>query len=105
MLSNFACGKWGGERGVCVSGPLFIFGELQETLAKLAKCRLALPVGDPGNLALVGGDADRAYRNRLRARAAKEKQINRRVALNLEIKRLEAELTALTINLRSECAL
>ena len=30
----------------------------------------------------------------LRARAAKEKQINRRVELNLEIKRLEAELSA-----------
>jgi hypothetical protein len=32
----------------------------------------------------------------LRAQAAKEKQINRRVQLNLEIKRLEAELTATT---------
>ena len=30
----------------------------------------------------------------LRAKAAKEKQINRRVELNLEIKRLEAELAA-----------
>ena len=41
----------------------------------------------------------------LRARAVKEKQINRRVDLNLEIKRLETELAALTINLRSERAL
>ena len=31
----------------------------------------------------------------LRAKAAKEKQINRRVELNLEIKRLEAELVAI----------
>lgn len=30
----------------------------------------------------------------LRAKAQKEKQINRRVELNLEIKRLEAELAA-----------
>ena len=35
----------------------------------------------------------------LRARAAKEKQINRRVELNLEVKRLENELAATTIRL------
>ncbi|MDD5035009.1 MAG: DUF4391 domain-containing protein [Methylococcaceae bacterium] len=32
----------------------------------------------------------------LRAQAAKEKQINRRVELNLEIKRLEGKLAAIT---------
>jgi hypothetical protein len=37
--------------------------------------------------------------NLLRARAAKEKQINRRVELNLEIKRLEIELASTTIDL------
>jgi hypothetical protein len=35
----------------------------------------------------------------LRARAAKEKQINRRVELNLEIKRLEAEVAAISESL------
>jgi hypothetical protein len=37
----------------------------------------------------------------LRAQAAKEKQINRRVQLNLEIKRLEAELKEATRNMSS----
>lgn len=40
----------------------------------------------------------------LRARAVRERQINRRVDLNLEIKRVEAELAALTTNLRSKRA-
>jgi hypothetical protein len=35
----------------------------------------------------------------LRAKAAKEKQINRRVELNLEIKRLQAELAAIQMEL------
>jgi hypothetical protein len=38
----------------------------------------------------------------LRARAAKEKQINRRVELNLELKRLEAELAATNCALKEE---
>lgn len=37
----------------------------------------------------------------LRARAAKEKQMNRRVELNLQIRRLEAELAAIANNLES----
>jgi len=40
----------------------------------------------------------------LRAQAAKEKQLNRRVELNLDIKRLEAELTAVEEKLRMEVA-
>ena len=35
----------------------------------------------------------------LRAKAAKEKQLNRRVELNLEIKRLEARLAEVTFQL------
>jgi hypothetical protein len=35
----------------------------------------------------------------LRAKAAKEKQINRRVELNLEIKRLQVELAAIQTEL------
>ncbi len=38
----------------------------------------------------------------LRAQAQREKQLNRRVELNLEIKRLEAELAALTKSLRQD---
>jgi multidrug resistance efflux pump len=38
----------------------------------------------------------------LRAKAAKEKQINRRVELNLKIKRLEAELARAAQQLRPE---
>jgi hypothetical protein len=38
----------------------------------------------------------------LRARAKKERQINRRVELNLEIKRLEAELVAISRSLTGE---
>lgn len=38
----------------------------------------------------------------LRTQVAKEKQINRRVELNLEIKRLEAEITVISHSLRGE---
>ena len=38
----------------------------------------------------------------LRAQAKREKQLNRRVELNLEINRLKAELTAVELRLRSE---
>ena len=38
----------------------------------------------------------------LRAQAEKEKQLNRRIELNLEIKRLEAEITAISHSLRGE---
>ncbi len=40
----------------------------------------------------------------LRAQAAKEKQVNRRVELNMTIKRLEAELSAIQDNLSTENA-
>ena len=47
---------------------LFAFAELQESLSKLARCRLVIPAGNAGDLALLGTDADRAYRNRLQTR-------------------------------------
>ncbi|SRR6266496_2386615 len=59
-----------------------------------------------GKLTLtLRGDLDVHARLRLevsslRAQAAKEKQLNRRVELNLAIKRIEAELTVLTERLR-----
>ena len=48
---------------------LFAFGELQQLLGKLERCRLVLPssrMGDPG---LLGAESDRSARNRLQARS------------------------------------
>jgi hypothetical protein len=47
---------------------LFAFAELQELLVRLAKCRLVIPDILTNDLALLGTDADRAYRNRLQVR-------------------------------------
>jgi len=47
---------------------LFAFGELSDHLSTLAHCRLVLPSPHSGNLAWLGGDTDRAYRNRLQNR-------------------------------------
>ena len=47
---------------------LFAFGELQERLARLAKCRLVIPDIATNDLALLGADADRIYRNQLQVR-------------------------------------
>jgi hypothetical protein len=47
---------------------LFAFGEIQELVAKLAKCRLVVPAEGAGDLLLLGTAADRTYRNRLQAR-------------------------------------
>ncbi len=44
---------------------LFAFAEMAELLGRLARCRLVLPDGDAGDLGLLGGPADRPYRNRL----------------------------------------
>jgi hypothetical protein len=47
---------------------LFAFGELNDRLSKLARCRFVLPSSRSGDLALLGAETDRAYRNRLQAR-------------------------------------
>jgi len=47
---------------------LFAFGEVRELLAILDRCRLVLPGDEGGDLALLGGAADRPFRNRLQAR-------------------------------------
>jgi len=47
---------------------LFAFGELQEPLFKLARCRLLVPDSEVGDLVLLGAMSDRAYRNRLQSR-------------------------------------
>ncbi|MDZ7619168.1 MAG: DUF4391 domain-containing protein, partial [Patescibacteria group bacterium] len=72
-----------------------------DTLVALRAARLTGVFGLPGtehsSAVREGLDAhDRVQRDLtvLRAKAKKEKQINRRVELNLEIKRLEAELAA-----------
>jgi len=48
---------------------LFVFDELQSLLSNVAKARLVLPHGAQTPLQLLGGEADRPYRNRLRGRA------------------------------------
>jgi len=47
---------------------LFAFGELNDLLVKLARCRIVLPSRRSGDLGLLGGEADRAYRNSLQTR-------------------------------------
>lgn len=47
---------------------LFAFGEIQELLSKLAKCRLVVPAIEAGDISLLGTMSDRTYRNRLQAR-------------------------------------
>jgi hypothetical protein len=47
---------------------LFAFGEIQELLSKLAKCRLLVLASGANDLALIGTDSDRTCRNRLQLR-------------------------------------
>jgi hypothetical protein len=47
---------------------LFAFGELLDLLAGVERCRWVLPSPDTGDLSLLGGAADRPYRNRLQTR-------------------------------------
>ena len=48
---------------------LFAFGELKNLLDKLPQCRLVVPIVAGHEPALLGGDADRPFRNQLNARA------------------------------------
>jgi len=47
---------------------LFAFGELDDQLSILARCRFVLPSPGRGNLSLLDTDANRSYRNRLQTR-------------------------------------
>src|SRR5262249_34900828 len=47
---------------------LFAFSDLRELLTKVSRCRLVLPSPGFGDLALLGSESDRVYRNRLQAR-------------------------------------
>ncbi len=47
---------------------LFAYGEVQDLLAAVAGCRLVLPGEGVADLALLGGEGDRAFRNRLQSR-------------------------------------
>ncbi|MGD9715334.1 MAG: SNF2-related protein, partial [Thermomicrobiales bacterium] len=48
---------------------LFAFGETKELLEKVTRCRLVLPTRPDDEPQLLGGDADRPFRNRLISRA------------------------------------
>jgi len=59
------------QRAIDIASPalsLFAFGELHVLLSGLSRCRLVLPPPTVSDLALLGGDSDRVYRNRLQAR-------------------------------------
>jgi hypothetical protein len=59
------------QRALEIASPalsLFAFGELHALLSGLSRCRLVLPPPSVADLALLGADSDRAYRNRLQAR-------------------------------------
>ena len=47
---------------------VFAFGELRDLLSRLTNCRLVLPSPSANGLGLLGGEADRPYRNRLQTR-------------------------------------
>ena len=47
---------------------LFAFGEASDLLDKIARCRLVVPTEPGHELELLGGSADRPFRNRLNAR-------------------------------------
>ena len=47
---------------------LFAFGEASDLLDKIARCRLVVPTEPGHELELLGGDADRPFRNRLNSR-------------------------------------
>ena len=44
---------------------LYAFAELRDLLERLETCRIILPTASGGDLGLTGGEADRAFRNRL----------------------------------------
>jgi hypothetical protein len=48
---------------------LLAFSELRNTLEGLSKCRIVLPGDKNSDIRLLGGDADRVFRNRLQARS------------------------------------
>lgn len=64
--------KIGPQARLDVASPavsLFAFHEMRDVLARLSECRLVLPDGADVEAALLGEDADRAYRNQLEIRA------------------------------------
>ncbi len=48
---------------------LFAYSEIRYLLDGLEQCRVVLPAAKDGDFGLLGGDADRGFRNRLEARA------------------------------------
>ena len=60
-----------GKSSLDIASPsfsLFAFSELQDQLANIGAARLALPSPEKHDWELLGGDSDRAFRNRLQVR-------------------------------------
>ena len=61
---------------------LFAFSEIKNPLDKISRCRLVVPTAAAHEPALLGGDADRQFRNQLNARAVDDDPDGRRAAGN-----------------------
>jgi len=75
---------------------LFAFGEMREALSEVHRCRLVLPTDDVGDLSLLGGSSDRAFRNRLQARWL-AKQCAEWIAKKVEVKRVPGTIPQATL--------
>jgi len=75
---------------------LFAFGEMREHLAKVERCRLVLPSEDAGDLSLLGGSSDRAFRNRLQGRWL-AKQCAEWIAKKVDVKRVPGMIPQATL--------
>lgn len=80
---------------------LFAFAELQDLLAGLGKTRLALPSPDESDWQLLGGDTDRAFRNRLQTRWL-AKQCADWVSKKVDVKWASGSIPQSTMVVRSE---
>lgn len=84
---------------------LFAFGEVQELLHKLDKCRLVLPNAKANDLGIVDSVADRSFRNRLQTRWL-AKHCSEWIDKTTEIKRVPGIIPQATlISANSENAL
>ena len=83
---------------------LFAFGEIQELLAKLAKCHLVIPSGETSDLSLLGNTADRPRRNRLQSRWL-AKQCAAWIEAKAEVKNAPGMIPQSTLIVKGEDAL
>ncbi len=80
---------------------LFAFAELQELLAGTSKARLALPAPDHSDWEMLGGESDRAFRNRLQTHWL-AKQCADWVANKVEVKQAGRSIPQATMVVRAE---